>query len=98
MSAIVLLRQEHDSVLLMDIVGAARDWLPAIAVVRDALARSGQSLRCRITQAHAAALSLPGTHHVDLGIEIPCNRWTRGPDATVLRGAWWLTAGDMDFL
>jgi hypothetical protein len=34
----------------------------------------------------------------DLEIDIPCNSWTRGPQAQELAGAWWLTAGDMDFL
>ena len=34
----------------------------------------------------------------ELGIEIPCNSWNPGPSAELLDGAWWLTAGDMDFI
>jgi hypothetical protein len=33
-----------------------------------------------------------------LGIEIPCNRWSDGPATETLMAAWWLTAGDMDFM
>jgi hypothetical protein len=34
----------------------------------------------------------------ELQIEIPCNRWSHGPATETLAGAWWLTAGDMDFM
>jgi hypothetical protein len=32
------------------------------------------------------------------GIQLPCNRWSPGPQTERLINAWWLTAGDMDFL
>ena len=82
----------------MDIVGALADFPQVLDAVRSALAGSGCGLHCRITRAHAATLQLPGSELCDLEIEIPCNVWTRGPDAATLAGAWWLTAGDMDFL
>lgn len=96
--AVILLRQHEQGFLLMDIVAACQDMPVAIAALRDFLALQAQSLRCRITRAQADVLSLPGAQWQSLGIEIPCNIWTRGPGAEQLRGAWWLTAGDMDFL
>lgn len=95
---VVLLRAHEGVQLLMDLVGAPQHFSAAVAAVRTFLARESQLLRCRVTQAQASLLSLPGSRQVDLGIEIPCNIWTRGPDTATLRGAWWLTAGDMDFL
>lgn len=96
--AIVILKRLGQERLLMDIVGALADFPQVLDAVRSALAGSGCGLHCRITRAHAATLQLPGSELCDLEIEIPCNVWTRGPDAATLAGAWWLTAGDMDFL
>ncbi|MCB1664774.1 MAG: GNAT family N-acetyltransferase [Pseudomonadales bacterium] len=95
---ILLLREHEGAQLLMDLVGAPEQFATALAVLRESLARDSQSLRCRITRSQAEFLNLPGARQVDLGIEIPCNIWTRGPDVVRLRDAWWLTAGDMDFL
>jgi hypothetical protein len=84
--------------LLMDIVAAVQDMPGALTALRHALAAQQLGLHARITRAQSAALLLPGTQVHDLDIEIPCNVWTRGPSAATLAGAWWLTAGDMDFL
>lgn len=96
--AIVVLKCLGQERLLMDIVGAVADFPAALDALRVWLAADGFGLHCRITRAHAAALWLPGCELRELEIEIPCNIWTRGPDAASLAGAWWLTAGDMDFL
>lgn len=96
--ALVLLREFEGAMLLMDILGSPVQFSSVLTALCHSLALESQSLRSRITKAHAGVLTLPGAQQVDLGIEIPCNIWTRGPDAATLRGAWWLTAGDMDFL
>lgn len=96
--AIVVLKGLGQERLLMDIVGAVQDMPAALEAVRRTLAASQLGLQARITRAQAEALHLPGTQVHELDIEIPCNVWTRGPSAATLAGAWWLTAGDMDFL
>jgi SAM-dependent methyltransferase len=96
--AIVVLKRLGHERLLMDIIGAVADYPAALEAVRGTLAAGNIGLHCRITRAHAPAVTLPGSDWRDLEIEIPCNIWTRGPAAGTLAGAWWLTAGDMDFL
>ena len=51
-----------------------------------------------ITRAWADKVKIDGVIINELGIEIPCNSWNRGPSSKELLGAWWLTAGDMDFI
>lgn len=96
--ALFLLKQQEQGRLLMDIVGAVEELAGYVAALRDSLAIDNIALTCRITRAQAPKLDLPDTHWHELEIEIPCNIWTRGPSAEQLQGAWWLTAGDMDFL
>lgn len=96
--AIVVLKALGQERLLMDIIADVQDMPAALAALRDALAQRQLGLRARITQAQADALQLPGCRLHTLDIDIPCNVWTRGPSAATLAGAWWLTAGDMDFL
>jgi len=96
--AIVVLKKLGQERLLMDIVAAVQDMPAALEAVRRSLAQQQLGLHARITQAQSATLLLPDTVVHELDIEIPCNVWTRGPTAATLAGAWWLTAGDMDFL
>ena len=84
--------------LLMDLIGEVQAFPEVLTALRDYLADHSFAMRSRITHAHAHTLSLKASQQYDLGIEIPCNVWTKGPAANTLRGAWWLTAGDMDFL
>ena len=51
-----------------------------------------------ITRGWLDTVLLDGAIVNELNIEIPCNDWNPGPDADILQGAWWLTAGDMDFM
>ncbi len=96
--AVFLLKQQDEGRLLMDIVGAVEQFPIYVEVLRDALALDNIPLLCRTTRAQALKLNIPDAHWQELEIEIPCNIWTRGPSAEQLQGAWWLTAGDMDFL
>ena len=93
-----LVKQQDEGRLLMDVVGAVERLPICVEVLRDALATDNIALRCRTTRAQAPKLNLLDAHWQELEIEIPCNIWTRGPSAERLQGAWWLTAGDMDFL
>ena len=96
--ALFLLKQQNQSCLLMDIVGAVEKFPTYIEVLRGSLAASNTALTCRTTRVQAPKLNLADAHWQELEIDIPCNIWTRGPSAEQLQGRWWLTAGDMDFL
>lgn len=96
--AVFLLKEQDRARLLMDIVGAVAQFPAYLEVLRNTLAADNIALLCRATRAQAPKLDLVDTHWQVLEIEIPCNIWTRGPSAEQLQGAWWLTAGDMDFL
>jgi 2-polyprenyl-3-methyl-5-hydroxy-6-metoxy-1,4-benzoquinol methylase len=97
--ALAFRRAHNDGYLLMDIIAAAHDLPAALRAVllpceSNKLSvfwlTAGQLFR---VQHGEDALQVTTT-----GIQIPCNRWSRGPHAATLAGKWWLTAGDMDFL
>lgn len=99
-SAIVVLKNHGEHELLMDIIaapGALNDKLHGLNALLLNSA-SAKPLKFWITKAWIERLNLVGIVEHDLGIEIPCNSWNRGPSAETLYGAWWLTAGDMDFM
>lgn len=96
--ALAVLKKHEGGYLLMDIIGPLADIPAQLRALIAYLSESGTTLCCRITSAHVQHFTLPGCEQRDLGIEIPCNSWTRGPQVDQLAGAWWLTAGDMDFL
>ena len=58
----------------------------------------GKPLQMWITRNWADAIRVEGAIEREMGIEIPCNSWNPGPSSELLYGAWWLTAGDMDFI
>ena len=107
--AIVFRRPHYDGYLVMDIIAAAEDLplaLHAVLQPSDEGKRSvfwvtgGQLNRVQFRRPQSSRQPDTGdTLQVSkTGIQIPCNRWTRGPYTATLAGKWWLTAGDMDFL
>lgn len=101
--ALAVVREHESRCLLMDIVAAPEDISVCLPVLAEFLQSSVHTLaqpplKCWITAGHAHWFDAPGSSRHDLGIEIPCNAWSDGPLPEQLQGAWWLTAGDMDFL
>lgn len=96
--ALALVREHGGEWLVMDLIGQ----LSTLADAFEALCAYGQqnemSFKLWITAGQAAHFETARSRRAALGIEIPCNCWSRGPGVEVLAGAWWLTAGDMDFL
>ena len=93
--------KEHDGdTLLMDLICPAVKMKPAISVLNQYLSRiEGDAvLRLWVTSSGKDKVFTSGAIVNELGIEIPCNSWNPGPSAVILNGAWWLTAGDMDFI
>ncbi len=101
--AIAVLKRHEEKWLLMDavapldrmndVIAALRRWLDSRT---DSRGESG-ALRMWLTNAWVERLAWQGRVEKKLGIEIPFNAWNPGPDSTLPYGAWWLTAGDMDF-
>ncbi|MBL6817004.1 MAG: GNAT family N-acetyltransferase, partial [Pseudomonadales bacterium] len=99
-SALFVLKAHGDELLLMDLISPAVDIKPMLGEIVAFCCKQWRrrALKIWITRAWQEAVQLPDCVVNDLGIEIPCNSWNRGPDAETLYGAWWLTAGDMDFM
>ncbi len=98
--AALVLKEYGGETLLMDIICKPSD----VALRQQQLLDSGLNnqivgpLKFWITKAWVSRLELNGVVENNLGIEIPCNSWNKGPSAQSLYGKWWLTAVDMDFL
>jgi hypothetical protein len=98
--AFFVLKAHGDELLLMDLITPTADiklMLGEIAIFCHKQWQ-GKALKIWITKAWQEAVQLTDCVVNELGIEIPCNSWNRGPDVETLYGAWWLTAGDMDFM
>lgn len=98
--AFAVLKQHAEGKLLMDLVCPIAAMKQAITFLNQEISGdgSGESLRAWVTKSGADKLTIEGAILNELGIEIPCNSWNPGPSAELLYGAWWLTAGDMDFV
>ena len=89
--------KEHDQCnLIMDIICPFKDITQYI--LKLSLLLNEVRLKIWITKGWSKALEVAGIIENDLGIEIPSNYWNPGPSSEILYGAWWLTAGDMDFM
>ena len=98
--ALVVVKEFEGALLLMDIVADPVHFPRAIEMIIIHCAEQfpHQILRCRITGGWHELVMIEGATLNHIGIEIPCHSWTKGPSASTLRGKWWLTAGDMDFI
>ncbi len=98
--AFAVLKEHDDGKLLMDLICPVAAMKPAISILKQELSKveGGATLRLWVTNSGKDKVCIEGAIVNELGIEIPCNSWNPGPSAEVLYGAWWLTAGDMDFI
>ncbi|MEQ8953527.1 MAG: GNAT family N-acetyltransferase, partial [Gammaproteobacteria bacterium] len=99
-TAIVVLKETPDVRLVMDIICPVKHMPGALADLNQWLAAQASSkpLQVWLTRNWLDAIRVEGAIEREMGIEIPCNSWNPGPSSEVLYGAWWLTAGDMDFI
>ena len=89
--------KEHDQCnLIMDIICPCKDITQYIVTL--SLLLNEVRLKMWVTKGWSKTVEVPGMIENDLGIEIPSNYWNPGPSSEILYGAWWLTAGDMDFM
>lgn len=98
--AFAVLKAHDGGRLLMDLICPVAQMKPAISVLKQELNKieGGAVLRLWVTNSGKDKVCTQDAIVNELGIEIPCNSWNPGPSAERLYGAWWLTAGDMDFI
>lgn len=98
--AIAIIKDHDGGKLLMDLICPVAQMKDSIAILNQHISReeAGAILRAWVTKSGVEKLASEDTIVNELGIEIPCNSWNPGPSAELLYGAWWLTAGDMDFV
>ena len=98
--AVAVLKDHAKHRLVMDLVCPLEAMQSVLLYLNQRLSEENQqqALAMWITKSWAEKINLPGAIVNELGIEIPCNSWNPGPSSKILYGAWWLTAGDMDFV
>ncbi|MEX0962417.1 MAG: hypothetical protein WDZ52_00035 [Pseudohongiellaceae bacterium] len=98
--AFAVLKQHGAGVLLMDLICPVAFMKQAITILNQSVSAdtADSALRVWVTKSGQDKVLTEGAIVNELGIEIPCNSWNPGPSAELLYGAWWLTAGDMDFV
>ncbi len=98
--AFFAIKSHDEGQLLMDLICDISDFQNTLAIANALVRENGDqgNLKFWITRGWQQRLQLPESAVKELGIEIPCNSWNPGPSAETLYGAWWLTAGDMDFI
>lgn len=98
--AFAVLKGHDGGKLLMDLISPVAAMKSAISILKQELriTEGGMALRLWVTSSGKEKVCTADAIVNELGIEIPCNSWNPGPSAELLYGAWWLTAGDMDFI
>ena len=90
------MKEHAQSLLLMDIICPVSEMKECLRQLSGLVGE--EKLKIWITKAWIDKVRIDGVVENELGIEIPCNSWNPGPSSKLLYGAWWLTAGDMDFI
>ena len=98
--AIAVLKIDGDRKLVMDLICPIAAIKEVLTQLNQLVKKDAQAvgLKMWITRGWLDAVRLEGAIVNELGIEIPCNSWNPGPSSETLYGAWWLTAGDIDFM
>lgn len=96
--ALAFVREHGEQYLIMDIVGAMGDMSSALNALCRLGHDVGRPMVFWITAGQRALFTDRSIQVEATGIHLPCNSWSKGPPAIRLVGAWWLTAGDMDFM
>jgi hypothetical protein len=98
--AFAVLKEHPGGKLLMDLICPVHDMKLMISKLNQEVFSPDipSVLKLWITQSAKEKVWLENAVMNELGIEIPCNNWSPGPSHDALLGAWWLTAGDMDFI
>lgn len=98
--AFAVIKQQEGGRLLMDLICPVAAMKDTISIIKQDVRKSDKDaiLRLWVTRSGKENVCTDDAIVNELGIEIPCNSWNPGPDAERLYGAWWLTAGDMDFI
>ncbi len=98
--AVAILKIDGDRKLIMDFICPIAAIKKILSRLNQLVEKEGQvsGLKIWVTRGWLDTVRLEGAIVSELGIEIPCNSWNPGPSSETLYGAWWLTAGDIDFM
>ena len=98
--AVAILKIDGDRKLIMDFICPIAEIKKILSQLNQLVEKEGQvsGLKIWVTRGWLDTVRLEGAIVNELGIEIPCNSWNPGPSSETLYGAWWLTAGDIDFM
>ena len=96
--ALAVIRDHGEQSLIMDVIAAGDDLPSALRTLCQYGHETGRPMVFWLSAGQRHRVQTPLLQTEATGINIPCNVWTQGPSAETLRGRWWLTAGDMDFL
>lgn len=105
---LVVYRQHGEQEMALDVIAAADDVVAVLTAAMQHVGNHGRNLHegevsgremfFWLTRGQYQCLHEDRFLVSDTAIQIPCNAWSHGPDCETLKGAWWLTAGDTDFL
>lgn len=95
---VVVYRYHGEQDMVMDVIAAAQDVSTVLKTAMAYRREQGREMFFWLTRGQLRRLETGGFLIADTAIQIPCNAWSRGPEADDLKEAWWLTAGDTDFL
>jgi len=96
---VLVVRDREDAGLeILDLVGSPDHFGDLVRAARQQAHRRGRHRAFLwLTESHCKMLAPTAPQQGPLGLVVPANVWSRGPNADELRGRWWLTGGDMDF-
>lgn len=96
---LLVTREVHDRLFLMDLVAAPKQFPILIQRARQQASMLGKSsLYAWISESYLALLGEQHRNLVRLNVKIPTSVYTDGPAPEKLQDKWWLMAGDTDFL
>lgn len=95
---VVIYRGHGEQDMVMDVIAAANDVAAVLEAAMQYRKEQGREMFYWLTRGQLRRIKTENFLIADTAIQIPCNAWSRGPARDVLKEAWWLTAGDTDFL
>jgi hypothetical protein len=95
---LAVLKISETSVEVRDVIARPDRIKYCITALRSLARLRGLELSLWITRSHKNLCWVPGGTESETGIVIPISTWTNGPSVESIRGRWWLTSGDTDFL
>lgn len=95
---LLVFRRHGEQEMVLDVIAAAENVGAVLQAAMQHVRMQEREMFCWLTRGQLHRFCYENFLVSDTSIQIPCNAWSRGPNAETLKEAWWLTAGDTDFL